>query len=143
MKVASSAAIAVVVLLATAPRAGAQPYKWWQDEKSRAQLGLTAEQTTRIEELFQAVMPKLRTSFEELDRRETQLSTLIEKADTTEAEVVRQVDQIEAMRGELSKARTLMLFRIRRVLTPEQRVKLKEMHDGRERGRPRGPGKEQ
>jgi Spy/CpxP family protein refolding chaperone len=143
MKVATRAAIAVVILLATAPSAGAQPYKWWQDDKSRTQLGLTTEQATRIEELFQAVMPKLRTSYEELDRRETQLSALIEKAETTEAEVVRQADQVEAMRGELRKARTLMLFRIRRVLTPEQRVKLKEMHDGRERVRSRGPGKEQ
>jgi Spy/CpxP family protein refolding chaperone len=143
MKVATRVAIAVVIGLAAAPRAGAQPYKWWQDEKSRTQLGLTADQTAKIEELFQAVMPKLRTSYEELDKRETQLSALIEKAETTEAEVIRQAEQVEAMRGQLSKARTLMLFRIRRVLTPEQRVRLKEMHDGRERGRPRGPGKEQ
>ena len=37
-------------------------------------------------------------------------------------------DRLEAARNELSRTRTLMLFRIRRVLTDEQNLKIKAMH---------------
>ena len=37
-------------------------------------------------------------------------------------------DRLEAARNELSRTRTLMLFRIRRVLTDEQNIKINAMH---------------
>jgi hypothetical protein len=37
-------------------------------------------------------------------------------------------DRLEAARNELSRTRTLMLFRIRRVLTEEQNLKINAMH---------------
>jgi Spy/CpxP family protein refolding chaperone len=132
----------LVAFLTVATRGAAQPAKWWQDDKFKAELGLTADQVNKIEEVFKASVPKLRASYEELDRREAQLSSLIEKAETSEADVVRQADQVEAVRSDLSKERTLMLFRIRLILSPDQRVKLKELHTSRERGRPRGPGRD-
>ena len=52
--------------------------------------------------------------------------------------MLRQADQIESIRSELSKTRVLMLFRMRRVLSPEQRDKLQALqkeHD-RDRGGP-------
>jgi Spy/CpxP family protein refolding chaperone len=49
--------------------------------------------------------------------------------DVPEAEIIRQIDQVEALRSELSKTRSLMLYHIRRVLTPEQRLKLKAMQE--------------
>ena len=42
---------------------------------------------------------------------------------------------MEALRSSLSKARTLMLFRMRRVLSAEQRSKLVEIQTERERDR--------
>jgi Spy/CpxP family protein refolding chaperone len=151
--------LAVVALAAAVTEAGAQagtpssrqrgsqsggqpgrpPSKWWQDEKTRALLGLTAEQTAKLEEVFQAAMGPQRRNLEELNRREKEFSALLLKNDTTEAEVMRQAAEVEVIRAEMSKARTLMLFRMNRILTPEQRVKLQEMHDGRDRGRPREP----
>ena len=38
-------------------------------------------------------------------------------------------ERVEAARAELSRTRTLQLFRMRRVLTDEQNAKIKEMHD--------------
>jgi len=139
MKAARILALGVLLLLAAAPRAGAQPFKWWQDEKSKARIGLSDEQATRIEEIFQASGQKMRPLYDEFSRQDKMLSALLEKADTTEAEVVRQVDQVESLRAELGKARTMMLFRVDRVLTPEQRLRLKNLHDGREGGRGRAP----
>jgi Spy/CpxP family protein refolding chaperone len=122
-------------------QAWAQPSKWWQEAKTRAELGLSQDQVDHIEEIFQKGMPALREGFDELRRLEDQLSKLIASAEVSEAEVVRQVTTVEARRAEVAKARTLMFFRIRRVLSSEQRTRLTEVlkRVERERGRPRGP----
>jgi Spy/CpxP family protein refolding chaperone len=79
----------------------------------------------------------MKSSYEELGRREKDLSALVSGPDTTEADVVRQVEQVEVVRGELNKIRTVMLYRMHRILTPEQRVKLDELRRQRERERSR------
>ncbi len=111
------------------------PVKWWQDEKFKTELRLSSDQSARIDAIFETTFPKLRASYEELGRREDQLSSLISANDATEAAVLRQADQVEAIRTELSKTRVLMLFRIRRVLSPEQRDKLQQMQKDRDRER--------
>lgn len=140
MRMARIAAIVVVTLLAWVPESGAQSFKWWQDEKSKAALGLSSDQVTRLEEVFQTSLQKMWPHYEELSKQERALSTLIERPESTEAEVERLAGQVERLRADLGLARTLMLFRLDRVLTSEQRVKLKELHASRERGRSRGPG---
>jgi Spy/CpxP family protein refolding chaperone len=50
-----------------------------------------------------------------------------------EGQVSQQIDQVEAVRSALNKTRTLMLLRMRHVLTPEQRVQLNALRDRRER----------
>lgn len=112
-----------------------QRYKWWQDEKVKAELKLAPEQSARIEEIFQANFAKMKDVVDELNRREEQLSNLISGPDVTESELLKQTDQVESLRGTLSKARTLMLFRMRRVLTAEQRSKLVEIQKAQERER--------
>ncbi len=126
--------LAACVLLA-ATTAAAGPMKWWQDEKFKAELRLTPDQSSRIEEIFQASFPKLRAAYEELNRREEQLSNLISGPDISEADVLRQADQVELVRAELSKGRTLMLFRMRRVLSPEQRLRLQALQKDRDQQR--------
>ncbi len=106
------------------------PGKWWV--LYRSELQLSPDQGTRIEAIFRATFPQLRASYETLSKREEQLSALIVADDATEAEVLRQADQIEAIRSELSKTRVLMLFRMRRVLTPEQRDKLQMLQKDHE-----------
>jgi Spy/CpxP family protein refolding chaperone len=72
---------------------------------------------------------------DELTRREEQLSNLISGNDVTEAQLLREADQVEILRSSLSKDRTLMLFRMRRVLSAEQRSKLVEIQKAQERDR--------
>ena len=111
------------------------PRKWWQDERSKAELRLADEQSARIEEIFHASFAAMRSSYEELRRREDRLSALISAKDATEAEVSRQADEVEAVRGALGKARVLMTYRMYRVLSPEQRVKLEELRKSHDRPR--------
>jgi Spy/CpxP family protein refolding chaperone len=107
------------------------PAKWWKVYK--AELKLTPEQASRIDAIFEQTFPQLRASFEELNKREQQLSSLISANDATEAQVLKQADQIESIRSELSKTRVLMLFRMRRVLSAEQREKLQQLQQEHER----------
>lgn len=111
----------------------ARSHKWWQADRFKADLGLTPQQSAAIEEVFQASLPRLRAAKKALDREEAELSTLIGAEQADESRVFTQIDRVEASRSELSKTRTLMLFRMRRILTPEQRVKLNTLHAQRER----------
>jgi Spy/CpxP family protein refolding chaperone len=117
------------------PQGGSQRFKWWQDEKVKADLRLAPEQSARIEEIFTASFAKMKDVVDELNRREEQLSNLISGNDVTEAQLLKQADQVEALRSSLSKDRTLMLFRMRRVLSAEQRSKLVEIQKAQERER--------
>jgi Spy/CpxP family protein refolding chaperone len=117
------AALAVVVagaVLCAAP-ASAQGFKWWQSETFRRELGLTQEQSTKIEAIFQKTLPVLRQQKDALDKAEADFNQMIEASD--DAQVMAQVAVVEAARSELNKSRTMMLLRMRRVMTPDQRVK--------------------
>src|SRR5262249_7601034 len=117
------------LLLALAVPIGAQSsFKWWQAEEFRRDLGLTADQATRIDAIFEATLPQLRQGKVELDRQEAELSRLIE-ANGDEPQVARQIDRVEATRANLNKMRALMLFHMRQVLTREQNAKFKALHD--------------
>ena len=119
---------AAIALALTAP-VEAQGYKWWQSDRVKAELGLTPDQVTELEGVFQALLPRLTSGKEVVDRLEKQLSDLIADGTATEAEVIKLIDQVEGARGNLGKARTLMMYRMHRILTPEQRVKIKALHE--------------
>jgi Spy/CpxP family protein refolding chaperone len=121
-------------------------FKWWQDPKVIAELRLAPAQSARIAEIWQGWFNQMKPTPDDLVRREEQISNLIFGNDVTEAEVLKQADQAEALRASLNKSRTLMLYRVRRVLSAEQRSKLADMQKAQDRerrqGRPpdRGPG---
>lgn len=126
--------VAIVALLAFfAAPAFAQRGKWWQDERFRRELGLTAEQSTRLEEIFQKTQPMLRQRMQALDQAEKEFDTLVETGD--DASVLDHVGIVEAARAELNKTRTVMLLRMRRSLTADQWAKFTALADQRNRDR--------
>lgn len=125
-------ACAAIVLLWCAPVL-AQRGKWWQDERFGRELGLTTEQRTNLEEIFQKTQPTLRMKMKALDDAQAQFDRLVEKAD--DATVMAQVTTVEAARAEVSKARTMMLLRMRRSLTTDQWAKFTALHEASTRGR--------
>ena len=112
---------------------GAQGFKWWQNDRYRAELGLTADQSRRLEEIFQSTAPTLRTQKKAFDAAETEFGRLVENGN--DSAVMEQVLNVEAARAELNKTRALMLLRMRRALTTDQWVKLGAMHQADERER--------
>ena len=126
--------VLVAVVLA-APPVSAQGFKWWQSDMFKRELGLTSEQSAKIESIFQANLPVLRKEKESLDRSQADFNQMVEASD--DAQVMAQVGVVEAARSELNKSRTMMLLRMRRVLTPDQRVKFVMLQQQtRNHGRP-------
>lgn len=130
------AIVVMLVVLAVTATVWTQnrPRKWWQDEATMALLEMTPQQSTDVEEIFQATRARLGDLKKVLDALEADLSAMIRQR-RDEAVVAAKLDEVEDARSSLNKARTLMLYRMHRVLTPEQDAKLKELFDKWERER--------
>jgi len=123
----------VLVLALVAPLHGQSfGFAWWKDAQFQRELGLSADQSARIDAIFQAAISQLRAKKEELDKQEDVLSQQI-VAGADEMLVTRQVDKVEAIRSHMNKMRTMMLLKERQVLSPDQRVKLNKLHEQWER----------
>jgi Spy/CpxP family protein refolding chaperone len=105
------------------------PWIWWKDEGAKSELKLTGEQVAEIERIFQANMAKAKPMRDELTQLETSLNQTMRANTADIAVVAQQVDKVESKRAELSKMRVLMLYRIHRVLTPEQNTRFQAMVD--------------
>jgi Spy/CpxP family protein refolding chaperone len=131
---------ALLLLAMAAPLRGQSfGFAWWKDAQFQKDLSLTADQSARIDSVFQSTITHLRQKKVELDEQEAELSRLI-AANADESVVIKQVDQVEGIRGTLNKGRTLMLLRMRQVLTPEQRVILNKLHEQWDRSHRRNRG---
>ncbi len=132
----------VVCMLALAAPIRGQSFgfAWWKDAQFQRELALSADQSARIDAIFEAAISQLRPKKEELDKQEELLSQQI-AAGADESLVTRQVDKVEAIRAHMNKMRTLMLLKERQVLSPEQRVKLSQLHEQWERDRKRPSGR--
>ncbi|MGH9313380.1 MAG: Spy/CpxP family protein refolding chaperone [Vicinamibacterales bacterium] len=108
---------------------GRRRHKWWQDERLRAELGLTDQQAQDVEQIFQTTVPRLRTLKDQLDQLERDLSKMIGERTAQESTVAQAIDRVERTRGELNKQRQLMLYRMHRILSAEQNAKLRAISE--------------
>ena len=126
--------VVLALLLVSLPApALAQRGKWWNDERFRTELGLTPEQSARLEEIFQKTQPVLRQRMQALEAAEDEFDRLVEKGD--DSSVRDYVGTVETARAELNKTRTVMLLRMRRSLTADQWAKFTALADQRDRQR--------
>lgn len=115
------------------PPAPFLPGLWWRDfQKS---LGLTTDQSNRIEDVWQKWRASAQEKRDELETQEVELSRLIE-VDADDASIAKQSDRVEAVRSALNKSRTLMLVRMRTILTVDQRGKLNALREQWDRDHP-------
>ena len=125
--------VTFAVLAIALPAAGQG--KWWQSEEYKRELRLTPEQSKKLEEVFQASVPTLKSLKKALDQAESEFERLLERGD--DGSVMDQVERVEAARAELNKSHTMMMLRMKRVLTAEQWAKFNAMHQTAERERTR------
>jgi len=128
-------AATVLVTGALASPASAQGFKWWNDDMFRRELGLTSEQSARLEDIFQQALPALRKHKDALDHAQAEFDRLVERA--SDGSVMDQVNLVESARSELNKSRVMMLLRMRRSLTADQWAKFTALQQARENRRER------
>jgi Spy/CpxP family protein refolding chaperone len=105
---------------------------WWKAPDTRAELGISDKQSKDIDDIFQDTVPALRAAKEELDKLDDAVAKLIKEGSADITIVARQVGQAEQARANLTTKRTVMLYRMHRLLTPDQRAKLDAMFAQRE-----------
>ena len=104
-----------------------RPKPWWNDDASKKELGLTAAQVKAIDDIYTSSKDELASYRENLDREHKVLDQLIAESKVEQWVVLRQIDRMEMQRSSYNKTFWMMLYRMNRQLTPEQRVKLQEM----------------
>src|SRR5262245_3039010 len=101
----AGAAMVFTLALATAAHAQSFGFPWWRDAQFQRDLSLTAEQTAKIENVFQPAVTQLRAKKAELDQQEEELSRLI-AANADEAGVDNHVDKVARSRPNLNRTPT-------------------------------------
>ena len=114
-------------------------WKWWLNPDDRKELGITDQQSAAIEQIWSSVAPLQRENWRELERLETELDKTLKAATTEAGAVAQQVEKVEKLRATVNATRTVMLYRISQVLTPDQRVKLEAHRARRDANRRRQP----
>lgn len=127
------------LIVAASPADARQRHKWWESGDIKAELNITDEQSEAIEEVYQTARPNLRALMGALNTEEKTLSLLIDADSAREADVTAQIDKVEAARGALGKERLLMVYRMHRELSIEQRAGLRDWMDQNGRRTRRSP----
>jgi Spy/CpxP family protein refolding chaperone len=116
--------VALVPVQARAQAAPPRRGKWWQAEDVQRELSLTPAQVNAIEKVFQHKRQERITLRQNLDALQMQLNEMLERADLDDAHAEQLIERVETARVKRNTARTRVLLRMYRVLTPDQRVKL-------------------
>lgn len=102
---------------------------WWKNPRYVGELGLTADQSSKIDKIFRIEVEKMKVIRAEINELERGVDATMRANTNDIAAFARQVEQVERKRAELNKARTVMLYRMRRVLNAAQHVKFQALHD--------------
>jgi Spy/CpxP family protein refolding chaperone len=103
--------------------------KWWRSDEMRAEFGITDAQSVELERIFQSFVAALKSGMMDVDRYQKDVSKLMAEPSASEVDVIQAINRLEAAKADLGRTRSLMLFRMYRVLSPEQREKVKKFHE--------------
>ncbi|HET6218084.1 MAG TPA: hypothetical protein VFE27_13760 [Acidobacteriaceae bacterium] len=96
------------------------PGRWWDDPPFAQELGLSAAQANRMDQIFQANRSTLLDLYRSLQREQATLERLTTGIRLHEQEIFRQIDRVTRASAALEKANAHMLLQIREQMTDEQ-----------------------
>jgi len=99
--------------------------KWWTVAKMQRELHLTREQVAQLDEIFQSNLVERRRMAEEERRLDAQLEAVFQAGVEDTRTVYLLVDKVARIHAQRNIYRTQMLLRMYKVLTPEQRTRIK------------------
>jgi Spy/CpxP family protein refolding chaperone len=100
------------------------PGRWWDDKEFAQDLGLTAAQARRMDEIFQANRDTLLRLYRSVQHEESTLEQLTTGNHLREEQIFQQIDRVSGARAALEKASAHMLLEIRKQMTAEQTTRL-------------------
>ena len=138
MKHLVSSLILAIALMAPGPSAeagshwpsglGAHHGKFWKKGDFRRKLELTEDQVRSLEQIFARNEQTLADLEADVEKKKTDFDALLADDRDDDKRIMAEVDLLEKARANLGKARVTMLLAMRKILTPEQREKLRHEH---------------
>ena len=113
---------------------------WWKNPGVVQRIGLTPEQTKKMDEIFEQSRLDLIDKKAAVEKAQVMLEPLLSANPIDTAKAMAQIDKVADARAELEKANAKMLLGIRGVLTPDQWTKLRDHRFGAPDGQPAGGG---
>lgn len=114
---------------------------WWKNTELATKIGLTADQTKRMDDIVQSSRIELIHIKASLEEEQVMLEPMMNANPPDTAKTLAQIGKIADTRATLEKANAKMLLSIRGVLTADQWTKLQaERHARHEMPAGRGPG---
>jgi Spy/CpxP family protein refolding chaperone len=103
--------------------------KWWLSPELRAEFAITDAQSAEIDRIYHTFYASLKSGMGDVDRYHKDVSKIMAEGSSSEVDVLHAIDKLEAAKATLTKTRMLMLYRMYRVLSPEQRLKVKRYQE--------------
>jgi len=126
----------------TAPPSNGQQFsfswEWWKDDAVRKEMKLSDSQVRSISRLYDSRVRTLKPVAEELAKQRDILNKMTQERTADVPVYAIQVNHVEALRSEMNRTRTIMLYEIQKTLTPEQTQKLGEILERRRKARGNG-----
>jgi Spy/CpxP family protein refolding chaperone len=110
------------------------PGRWWDDEGTAQQLGITADQRKKMDDIFSTNRPGLIDDVAAVQKAEAVLEPLFAADAPSEGAILAQIGKVAEARAELEKAHARMLLALRAQLTHDQWMKLQAMRPARHEG---------
>jgi Spy/CpxP family protein refolding chaperone len=116
---------------------------WWKNPMVVQRLSLTADQTKKMDDIFQQSRLQLIDLKADVEKAQVMLEPMLSANPLDVPRASAQIDKVAQARADLEKANAKMLLGIRGVLTPDQWTKLRDRRFGEGPGGPGGaPGAE-
>jgi len=108
---------------------------WWKNPEVMKEIGISQEQSKKIDDLFHRRLPEAMAQEREFKKQDDELNRLLRER-TVGADVIAvQVDRVEAQRTSLNKTRTVMIYQMYQLLSADQYAKLVAYNARRANGR--------
>jgi hypothetical protein len=94
--------------------------RWWDNKSYARTIGLKQEQQKRMDAVFNANKGQLFHTYRTLKTEEDKLDTLQRAESPDEDSILKQIDTVSALRGQLEKQSAALALGLRKELTTEQ-----------------------
>lgn len=111
----------------SAARGRGREWEWWKTPADRSLLGLTDEQTKRIDRIYRSYEEVSGPFSADLNQQREKLETMARDRLVSDGEFAVQLSRVSALQSRLWQERSLMLYKVSRVLTADQNIKLKDL----------------